>query len=464
VYIAELSGGSVTAEPRGGEAGTVIQLTVTEDEGFKLKTGSLKYSDGTKDTVVNASTRKFTLPASDVTVKAEFEGAYTVSVAQGLGDYLTPEPASGPPGTVIHIRLSLPEGWRIKGGTLKYRDGQNETVIDGGTLQFTLPAAHVTVSAVLENARAATRRLVRVPGGTVKSPPSGSVTGGPLSGAKPSSPITVDSFSIGASEVTYDLYWEVKDWASQHGYTFGGDRGREGFYGSNGNPYRGEPTAEHRYDPVTEVSWWDAIVWCNAYSEWAAAQTDPAYDRYNSFEPLYRSAGDAPSPNTVLRNPEETYLIDIVGGRRRVDEPTQIYLDGAKVALPDPAGNPQGFRLPNGAEWEFAARGGDPAAPAWNYPYAGSVNKDEVAWFWNTAVLEVQPVGLKLPNTLGLYDMSGNVEEWASNPADQTKAFLLGGSAYYEERPLSSIPQPLSLFDATRGFRVAAPASVGEAP
>ena len=455
VNIAALSGGSVTAQPRGGEAGTEIQLAVTPDEGFRLVTGSLKYSDGTKDTAVNASTRKFRLPASDVTVKAEFEGSYTVSVAQGLGDYITPEPASGPPGTVINIRLSLPEGLRIQGGSLKYSDGQSETVIDGAALQFTLPGANVTVSAVIEDARALTRRLVRVPGGTVKSPPSasaGGVAGGPLSGAKPSSPVTVAPFSIGANEVTYDLYWEVKTWASQNGYTFPDNTGKEGQHEGGSSAYNwGEPTPEHRYDPVTWVSWWDAIVWCNAYSEWAAVQTDPACDPYTSFEPLYKSAAAAPVTDTVLRSAAPTDLAAIVGR-------TVLMPDAANVAAP--AADAPGFRLPTGQEWEFAARGSDPAAPAWNYPYAGSNNKDEVAWYLNTAALHVQAVGLKLPNTLGLYDMSGNVAEIASNPAVPASFFYLGGHAAEEACILSGYTN----LPNYNGFRVAAPASVGETP
>jgi formylglycine-generating enzyme required for sulfatase activity len=70
-----------------------------------------------------------------------------------------------------------------------------------------------------------------------------------------------------------------------------------------------------------------------------------------------------------------------------------------------------GYRLPTEAEWEFAARGGNLSH---GYMYSGGNNLDEVAWTRNNA-LSPQPVGTKLPNELGLYDMTGNVAEWCND-------------------------------------------------
>jgi len=71
------------------------------------------------------------------------------------------------------------------------------------------------------------------------------------------------------------------------------------------------------------------------------------------------------------------------------------------------------FRLLTEAEWEYAARGG---LRSNGYKYSGSDNIDDVAWYiGNRVSRNVYPVGGKLPNELGIYDMSGNVCEWVAD-------------------------------------------------
>jgi len=81
------------------------------------------------------------------------------------------------------------------------------------------------------------------------------------------------------------------------------------------------------------------------------------------------------------------------------------------------------YRLPTEAEWEFAARGGSSSQ---SFLYSGSNNSDDVAWYDENSGGEIQTVGAKNANELGIYDMSGNVVEWCNDWRDYS---------YYSESP-----------------------------
>ncbi|MBQ9202404.1 MAG: SUMF1/EgtB/PvdO family nonheme iron enzyme [Bacteroidales bacterium] len=72
------------------------------------------------------------------------------------------------------------------------------------------------------------------------------------------------------------------------------------------------------------------------------------------------------------------------------------------------------FRLPSEAEWEYAARGGHSGGSE----YAGSNNVNSVAWYADNSDGETHNVATKSPNSLGIYDMSGNVCEWCQDWVD----------------------------------------------
>jgi formylglycine-generating enzyme len=71
--------------------------------------------------------------------------------------------------------------------------------------------------------------------------------------------------------------------------------------------------------------------------------------------------------------------------------------------------NCNGYRLPTEAEWEYAAKGGKLSL---GYKFSGSDSLNEVGWYSVNSNGLIQKVGMKKPNELGLYDMSGNCYEW----------------------------------------------------
>ena len=113
------------------------------------------------------------------------------------------------------------------------------------------------------------------------------------------------------------------------------------------------------------------------------------------------------------------------------------------------------FRLPSEAEWEYAAKGHPDSS---DYEYSGSDNLKQVGWYRGNSGRETKPVGLLLPNELGLYDMSGNVWEWCEDDwHDNYKKAPDDGSAWIDkpERGGLRVMRGGSCFGGAVGCRAA---------
>lgn len=230
------------------------------------------------------------------------------------------------------------------------------------------------------------------------------------------------------------------------------------YYGADTNSISWSPSSYHGLGsdyPAYFVNWYEAIMYCNLKS--IADNLTPAYYLVNSSGEEIGGTGNGRNPSSWLNTTVSGSNIAVYNGKYYYNSTSATSSVLNYEGDSDTDGgirfdqNANGWRLPTDVEWEYLARGGNLTSTD-QTTYSGSNTINEVAWYSENSGTnggnynddgKAHEVKTKQPNSLDLYDMTGNVWEWCwdwfSTPDSSTpgvgpssnsehKRFYRGGS------------------------------------
>jgi len=201
--------------------------------------------------------------------------------------------------------------------------------------------------------------------------------------------VEMPAFEMAKTETSYRQWRSVYDWALRNGYAFDRD-------GDMGSMYLRLYKNTHTPDePVTMVTYYDMLTWCNALSEKEGRK--PVFYEDKKCTKVYRQAWRHRPVQLRYKDLFDNPDIDlyIQHTKDRHPERSWVYMDWSA----------DGYRLPTLMEWEVAYRSGKESGS----PIKGKA--EDYAWIYSNASMRTHGVASKPENSLGFHGMYGNVLE-----------------------------------------------------